>query len=99
MTPATTGDPVFERAFRVHCNTGEVYIAFLPALWLATVFFRPLPWLPAAFGAVFLIGRLVYMRLYMVAPETRIPGAFITMLSVLGLIVLSAIGLVHAAMA
>ena len=27
--PATTGDPLFERAFRVHCNTGEQYIAFL----------------------------------------------------------------------
>ncbi len=96
--PATTGDPMFERAFRVHLNTGEQYIAFLPLLWLATVFFRPLPWLPAAFGAVFLLARVLYMRLYMAEPDSRIAGAFITMFSILGLIILSAIGLTQAAM-
>ena len=48
--PAISGHPDFERAFRVHANTGEQYIAFLPALWLATALFHPLYWLPAAFG-------------------------------------------------
>jgi glutathione S-transferase len=97
--PATTGDPTFERASRVHLNTGEQYIAFIPLLWLATGFFHALPWLPAVFGAMFLIARVVYMRLYMTEPDSRIPAAFGTMLSILGLIVLSAIGLVQAATA
>ena len=91
--PATTGDPMFERAFRVHCNTGEQYIAFIPLLWLATTFFHAVSWLPALFGLAFIAGRLVYMRLYMAAPETRIPGAFMSMFSNVGLIVLSIIGM------
>jgi glutathione S-transferase len=94
--PATTGDPLFERAFRVHCNTGEQYIAFLPLLWLATAFFHAVPWLPALFGLAFVAGRIVYMRLYMADPEARIPGAFMAMLSNVGLIVLAVIGLVEA---
>ena len=46
---------------------------------------------------VFIIGRIVYMRLYMVAPETRIPGTFMAMLSNVGLIVLAIVGLVQSA--
>jgi glutathione S-transferase len=97
--PATTGDPVFERAFRVHCNTGEQYIAFLPLLWLATAFFHAVSWLPALFGLAFVAARIVYMRLYMAAPEARIRGAFMTMFANVGLIVLSILGLVQSAMA
>ncbi len=33
--PATTGDPGFERAYRVQMNTLENTLVFLPALWLA----------------------------------------------------------------
>jgi glutathione S-transferase len=94
--PATTGDPIFERAYRVHCNTGEQYIAFIPLLWLATIFFHAVAWLPALFGLAFIAARIVYMRLYMAAPETRIAGAFMTMFSNVGLIVLSIIGMVQA---
>jgi uncharacterized MAPEG superfamily protein len=93
--PATTGHPDFERAFRVHANTGEQYIAFLPALWIATLLFRGIFWLPAALGAVFLIGRIVYMQLYMKNPEGRLPGAFLSMLPILGLIIVAVIGAVQ----
>ena len=34
--PATTGTPEFERAFRVHYNTIEQLVLFIPLLWLAT---------------------------------------------------------------
>jgi glutathione S-transferase len=94
--PATTGHPTFERAFRIHCNTGEQYIAFIPLLWLATAFFHTVAWLPALFGIAFLAGRVVYMQLYMAEPEKRIPGAFMSMLSNVGLIVLAIIGLIQA---
>jgi len=93
--PATTGDPLFERAYRVHCNTGEQYIAFLPLLWLATSFFHAIAWLPALFGLAFIVARIVYMQLYMAEPEKRVIGAFMTMISDVGLIVLSVIGLIQ----
>ena len=35
--PATTGDPMFERYFRVHQNTLESLIVFLPALWICGI--------------------------------------------------------------
>ena len=93
--PATTGHPDFERAFRVHANTGEQYIAFLPALWIATLLFRGFYWLPAALGIVFLTGRVIYMQLYMRNPEGRLPGAFLSMLPILGLIIVAVIGVVQ----
>ena len=37
--PAITGHPEFERAFRVHYNTLEALVVFLPLLWLATIYF------------------------------------------------------------
>ena len=48
------------------------------------------------FGLAFIAGWIVYMRLYMSEPERRIPGAFMAMLSNVGLIVLSVIGLIEA---
>lgn len=92
QAPATSGHPQFERAYRVHLNTAEQYIAFLPLFWMATLTFHTYYWLPAAFGAAFLLARLFYARLYMRAPATRIPGAFLTMLTQVGLLVLSVIG-------
>jgi glutathione S-transferase len=94
--PATTGHPEFERAFRVHGNTLEQLVVFLPLLWLATILYQSGPaWLPALFGLIFLIGRLVYMQLYMSQPQKRGTGILIGMLGILGLLVLAIIGLVQ----
>jgi glutathione S-transferase len=94
--PATTGHPEFERAFRVHGNTLEQLVVFLPLLWLATILYQRGPaWLPALFGLIFLIGRVVYMQLYMLQPQKRGPGILIGMLAILGLLVLTIIGLVQ----
>ena len=32
--PSLSGSPQFERAFRIHMNTIEQLVLFLPALWL-----------------------------------------------------------------
>jgi hypothetical protein len=40
--PQTSGDPDFERVFRVQQNTLEQLILFLPSLWLFSVFVSPL---------------------------------------------------------
>lgn len=94
--PATAGHPEFERAFRVHANTLEQLVVFLPLLWLATILFQRGPaWLPALFGLIFLVGRVVYMQRYMSAPQTRGPGILIGIIAILGLLVLAIIGLVQ----
>ncbi len=56
--PATTGDPAFERAFRVQMNELENLVAFLPALWIHAWFGDP-RWAAVA-GAAYLVGRIAY---------------------------------------
>jgi glutathione S-transferase len=60
--PATTGDPAFERVFRVQMNTLENAVAFLPVLWLFAAFVSGI-W-SAALGAVWLAARVWYAVAY-----------------------------------
>jgi len=94
--PAVTGHPKFECAYRVQVNTLEQFVMFLPLLWLATAYFKALPWLPAVFGLIWIIGRILYMNGYMAAPEKRSTGFLITSLGTAGLLVLSVWGIVQA---
>ncbi len=94
--PAVTGNPQFECAYRVQVNTLEQFVAFLPLLWLATRYFHALPWLPAAFGVVWIVGRVLYMRGYLAALDKRGPGFGVTLLGTAGLLVLAIIGIVNA---
>jgi len=95
VAPAVIGHPEFERSFRVHANTMEQLVLFLPLLWLATLLYNGIAWLPALFGLIFLIGRIVYMQIYMSDPQKRGPGILIGMVGVLGLLVLTIIGIVQ----
>ncbi len=70
--PAVTGDPTFERYHRVHQNTLENLVIFLPGLWMFALYVNE-P-LAAALGLVFVAGRVIYARRYVAAPETRTPG-------------------------
>jgi glutathione S-transferase len=74
--PATTGHPEFERTNRVHLNTLESLITFIPAIWL---FGRYLDarW-AAGLGLVFVVGRAVYAVGYLQAAEKRGTGAGIS---------------------
>ena len=76
--PASVGPPEFERANRVHMNTLEQLMLFLPALWLFGQNVNPL-W-AAGFGAVFIVGRFVYRASYMKDPSGRSPGFMLTIL-------------------
>ena len=93
--PATTGNPSFERYFRVQQNTLEQLVIFLPALYGFAVFVSPL-W-AAVIGVVFVVGRALYYTGYIAAPEKRGTGAGITFLAnvvlVIGTIVGAVIGL------
>ncbi|MFL5236043.1 MAG: MAPEG family protein [Rhizomicrobium sp.] len=93
--PATTGHPEFDRAFRVHGNTLEQMMLFLPLLWLATLLYRDIAWLPALFGIIFLIGRIIYMQRYMADPKSRGLGIMIGMLANVGLLIVALVGLVQ----
>ena len=85
--PATTGDPDFERVFRVQMNTLEQLVLFLPALWLAAVVFADL-W-AAVLGAVWVVGRIVYARAYYRDAAARGPGFLLTVLPTFILLMLA----------
>jgi glutathione S-transferase len=93
--PAVTGHPMLERAYRVQLNTIEQGIMFVPLLWLATRYFHSLPWLPAAFGFVWVIGRWIYLRGYMQSPGKRSTGFLISFGATAGLLILSIVGIVQ----
>ena len=70
--PATTGDPAFERAFRVQMNELEQLVAFLPAMWIFAVYGSPL--YAAIACASYIVGRIVYALGYWAAAEKRSTG-------------------------
>jgi glutathione S-transferase len=76
--PATTGDPTFERYFRVHQNSLEALIVFIPSLWMFARFVSIS--VAIALGLIFIAGRIIYAASYIRAPEKRGPGAGITFL-------------------
>ena len=67
--PATTGNPDFERVFRVQMNTLEWMPIFLPSLWLFAIYISD-PF-AAALGIVWVIGRVLYLAGYSQAAEDR----------------------------
>lgn len=83
--PATTGHEIFERYFRVHYNTMELLVVFVPATWLFGLYVSP-RW-GAAIGAVYLVGRVLYLRGYVRDPAKREIGFGLSVLPVLVLVV------------
>ncbi len=88
--PATTGNPDFERYYRIQMNTAEQLIIFLPSLWTFATYVSP-TW-AAGLGAVFIIGRYVYYVGYSKAAEKRGIGFGISSLPVLILLIGGLIG-------
>ena len=88
--PATTGHEVFERWFRVHYNTMELLVVFVPSIWLFGLYVSPK--IGAALGAVYLVGRVMYVRSYVRDPAARGGGFGLSMLPTLVLLVGAATG-------
>jgi glutathione S-transferase len=88
--PAVTGHPVFERYFRVQMNTLELLVALLPGLWLFAYYVHP-TW-AALLGAVYLMGRFVYLRSYVADPAKRGMGFGLSMLPIFALLIGALIG-------
>ena len=74
--PATTGNPDFERYFRVHENTLESLIVFIPAVWIFSLAVNY--HIGVALGVLFIIARIVYANGYLTAAAKRGPGALAT---------------------
>src|SRR3981081_737454 len=70
--PAISGNPDFERVFRVQANTLEWMPIFLPSLWLFAIYISD-P-LAAVLGLVCMGGALLYRTAYSQAAAKRSPG-------------------------
>lgn len=92
--PAMTGHPDFERANRVHVNTLENLIIFIPAVWIFAAYVDT-RW-AAALGALFVVARALYAAGYLRAAAKRSIGAGITGIVNMVLVVGGLIGLVRA---
>ncbi len=75
--PATTGDPAFERAYRVQMNELENLVLFLPAMWIYAWFGNPR--YAALACSVYILGRILYAVGYWTAADKRGWGYMVAM--------------------
>ena len=90
--PAISGNPDFERVFRVQMNALEWMPIFLPSLWLFAVYVSDRG--AALVGLVWIAGRILYLIGYSQAAEKRGPGfgiqalaCFVLLLGALGAVI------------
>jgi glutathione S-transferase len=90
--PATTGNEIFERFFRIQQNTLEQLVGFIPGIYLFSRYFSPL-W-AAGLGVIYLVGRQIYAATYALDPGKRSLGYGLSFLPVAVLLVGGLIGAV-----
>jgi len=73
--PATSGHEVFDRIFRVHYNTMEQLIVFIPSIYFFGLYISTL-W-ATILGAVYLAGRVLYAVGYIKDPKKREFGSIL----------------------
>lgn len=82
--PAMSGDPLLERAIRIHYNTLESLPLFLAGLWLFAIYWNDL--FAAAMGVVWIVGRVVYALGYAADPAKREVGFLIQLVATAALV-------------
>jgi glutathione S-transferase len=93
--PATTGNEIFERYFRVQMNTLELLVMFVPSILLFSQFFGG--YIAAALGLVYLIGRLIYFTSYVKNPGSRSWGYGLSALPIMIFVAGTIFGAIRAA--
>lgn len=88
--PATSGDPAFERAYRVQMNTLEQTVMFLPSLWLAANYGFT-GWAGVA-GLVWIVGRVWYAVAYLADAGKRGPGFAVGMVAWIAVLAMAIFG-------
>jgi len=83
--PAVSGHEIFDRYFRVHQNTLELLVVFVPAMWLFGLYVDP-AW-AALLGLVYVVARILYLRGYVRDPAKREIGFALSVLPILVLLV------------
>ena len=81
--PATSGNDMFDRAYRVQMNTMESALMMLPALWVYAAFIGDTG--AAAMGLAWVSGRIWYALAYQKDPAKRGGGFSLALLAVAGL--------------
>lgn len=92
--PAQTGNAEFERIVRVHANTLEGLVLFLPMLWIFALLWGDI-W-AGLVGVIYPIGRVLYAQGYYAEAEKRSRGFLICFISVAILTLGSLVGLLMA---
>lgn len=85
--PATTGHEMFDRYYRVQMNTIELLLLLVPAAYLAAGLLGDC--YSAIAVAVYLVGRVLYLRGYVADPSKREVGFVLSVVPVLVLIIAS----------
>lgn len=93
--PATTGNEMFERYFRVQMNTLELLIIFVPSILIFGQYFGA--YVAVALGVIYLVGRLIYFTSYVKDPKSRSMGYGLSALPVMILLAGSLFGAIRAA--
>lgn len=95
--PATTGNEVFERYFRVQMNTLELLVMLVPAIWMFGFYVSAK--VAAGLGALYLIGRVIYFFSYVRDPRKRSLGFGLSAgpvaVLVIGALIGAAAGAIH----
>jgi glutathione S-transferase len=85
QAPAISGHPVFERYYRVHQNTLEQLLVFVPLYLVFAVMAEGQGWmgseLATACGVLWIIGRFIYSSAYIEDPAKRGMGFMLSFLA------------------
>jgi uncharacterized MAPEG superfamily protein len=79
--PAMTGNEMLERHIRVHYNTMEQLVSFIPAILLFATYVSANA--AAALGLLFVIARIIYFRAYVAEPKKRGLGFGLSVLPIM----------------
>lgn len=94
--PAMSGHPIFERYMRVHQNTMEQLVVFVPAMVLFGTYVSG--GFAALLGVVWIAGRVVYLRGYVADPAKRSTGFALSALPQLILLLGGILGALYRAL-
>ena len=97
QAPMMTGPEEFNRVLRVHANTVEMMVLFLPSLWLFALTISDF-W-AGVIGIFFPIGRILFALGYYQASDKRGRGFMLGFIATLILLIGATLGAVHAAYA
>ncbi len=88
--PAISGDPIFERYYRIHQNTLEILVLFIPGMVMFAQYVSAD--VAAGLGIIFIVGRFLYFRAYVAEPKSRSLGFALSYIPVQILVIGGLIG-------